>query len=226
MTTTVLAPQPEITEKQEKYVADLAAQRPTWVTLVTGENFETITDVLANLQVKADAAKIGTAPAGLKKIIRKHASSAIDALLGVKPSPLPPTTSVSSDPKPTTAQPTPFQRLQVLLHVIPVSKSVRFALEIDGTWQFFSVDTRKKDGVETRWVNKLLGAPGNWNRKFLPVEEQLKIARLIATNWEQAAADYATKHGRCARCDAHLSDERSRAAKVGWKCAKEWGWAW
>lgn len=197
---------------QLKLIGDLVTERPNWSDFLDGAIFETVFDVLSN---------VGNPDP--KFIAMTEARLAIDALLKIKKGAV-----LAKIAVPATAEkvPTPFERLQVLLEVIPKSKSVRFALEIDGTWEFYSIDTRDKNGHKTRWVNKLLGAPGNWNRKFLPVTDQLRIARLIAANWQQAAEDYAEKHGRCARCDAHLSDERSRAAKVGWKCAQEWGWAW
>lgn len=217
---------PEITKKQENYIGVLAAQRPGWINTVTGADFETVTDTLVNLQIKQEAQAGGYASGGLKKIALKDASRAIDALLKIKPTPLAvpkPQPAPVADP----ARPTPLERLQTLLAVIPTSKSVKFAVEVDGVLKFYAIDLRKtKAGHAVRYVRQLLGAPGSWNRKILSVTEQLTVARLIAQNWEAAAHAYADKHGRCARCDAHLSDERSRAAKAGWKCAKEWGWAW
>lgn len=216
---------PEITEKQKNYIGVLATQRPGWINTVTGVDFETITDTLVNLQIEQEAQAGGYAPAGLKKIALRDASRAIDALLKIKPAPpaLKPQPAPVVDP----AQPTPLERLQTLLAVIPTSKSVKFAVEVDGVLRFYAIDLRKTNaGHAVRYVRQLLGAPGSWNRKILSVAEQLLVARLIARDWEAAAHAYADEHGRCARCDAHLSDARSRAAKAGWKCAKEWGWAW
>lgn len=195
---------------QLKLIGDLVTERPNWSDFLDGQLFETVFDVLGNVG-NPDPKFVSVTEARL----------AINALLKIKKGAV-----LTKIMTPDEKAPSPFQRLQVLLESIPKSKSVRFALEIDGVWEFYSIDERTKNGQKIRWVNKLLGAPGNWNRKFLPIGEQLQIARLIAADWKQAAEDYAVKHGRCARCDAHLSDERSRAAKVGWKCAKEWGWVW
>lgn len=219
---------PQMTPKQEKYIVDLAAQRPGWLKILQGNDFEVVTDVLVNVQIKRDAEQSGTAPAGLKMIALKHASHAIGALLGVRPptAPVQPGPKVAPVAQVAAPTPSPFQRLQVLLTVLPLSKSVRFAVEVDGELRFYAVDRRVKNGETTRWVNQLLGAPGGWNRKKLPIHEQIKIARLIMADWEAAAKAYSTKHGHCFRCDAYLSDKRSRAANAGWNCAKALGWPW
>lgn len=220
---------PEITPKQEKFIVDLTTQRPGWINALTGDDFEVVTDTLVNAQIRREAEQGGYAPAGLKKIVRRAASHAIDSLLKIKPTVFPaaPAVPTAQPTPPTTATPTPLERLQALLEVIPAAQSIRFAVEVDGVLKFYAVDLRKDaNGVQRRWVRQLLGAPGNWNRKRLSVVGQLAIARLIAQDWKAAAHAYATKHGRCSRCDAHLSDERSRVAKAGWKCAKVLGWPW
>lgn len=201
-------------QPQLKLIRDLVAERPNWHNGTPGVETDTVLDVLGN---------VGNPDP--KFVSMTEARLAIRALLKITKSPVAPKPAPTATADAPT-QPGPFERLQVLLQVIPKSKSVRFALQTDGAWRFYAVDLRNRDGHPVRFVNELLGAPGSWNRKYLSTVEQLRIARLLAENWVHAAQDYADQHGRCARCDAYLSDARSRAAKVGWKCAKEWGWAW
>lgn len=245
MTTTDLTTPLQITHKQDKYIVDLTAQRPNWIVMLKGEHYETVADVLVNQQLRAEK-KVE------KFIPRKAASSAIGALLTIKPTPTVATTpaqpqtlkevatkwikeqgttpapAITSEPAKT--PPTPTQRLNQLIINLPDSPHLKFALtNALGVVEFFSLDeVKSKYGKSTyRTVRKLIGAPGNWQRGYLSAHQQLDIMRqMIRYGWEQACKDYATKHGRCFRCDAYLSDARSRAAKVGKHCADILGWPW
>lgn len=245
MTTTDLTTPLQITHKQDKYIVDLTAQRPNWIVMLKGEHYETVADVLVNQQLRAEK-KVE------KFIPRKAASSAIGALLTIKPTPTVATTPAQPqtlkevatkwiDEAATTAnapqasapvaKPAPIERLRQLVLQMPESPHLKFALTNDkGVIEFFSLDTVKSkypNGKSYRRVCKLLGAPGNWNRAFMSVHQQLDIMRQwLRYGWEQGCKDYATKHGRCARCDAFLSDPQSIAAKVGKDCAEALGWPW
>jgi hypothetical protein len=102
-----------------------------------------------------------------------------------------------------------------LLAQIPESK---YALpRKDGTgWDFFEVVQRKSG----RFLNQLLGAPGDWSRKYLSPTLQAAAARAILMDPKASAIAYAKQHGRCAVCDAHLSNPESIARSMGPVCAK------
>lgn len=160
-------------------------------------------------------------PQTLKQVATKWINEA------AQPAPLPiPPPAVT----PTVAGPTPLQRMRQLVKLLPDGPHMKFALTNDkGVVEFFSLDEAKfKSGTGTyRTVRKLLGSPGDWQRGYLSVHQQLDVMRqLLRYGWEQGCKDYAEKHGRCFRCDAHLSDERSRAAKMGKHCAQILGWPW
>lgn len=247
MTMTVMTTQ-VMTVKQHNYIVDLAAKRPNWLIQLPADRKQTVTDVLVNEQIIQAALKGVPHPQPAKTVTLNDASKAISALLGVKPSTqITPTPTPAAQPnlkevavkwfsqpeaaKPAPANaPTPTQRLRQLLANFPDGKHVKFAVEIKGTWEFFSLDEVKSkygNGGTYRSMRKLLGAPGGWNRAYMSVIQQLDVVRaILAVGWEKAAKDYATKHGRCARCDAHLSDAKSIAAKVGKDCADVWGWPW
>jgi hypothetical protein len=247
---------PVMSAKQHIYIVDLAAKRPNWLLQLSTEIKQTITDVLANEQIIQAALKGLPHPGVPKAITVSAASKAISALLGVKPSATLDVTpgqpqslkqvatkwineaAAPTEQKPAPAAaaaapvtpPTPAQRLRQMIKVLPDGPHMKFALTNDkGVLEFFSLDeVKSKYGTGTyRSVRKLIGSPGGWQRGYLSVQQQLSIIRqLLAFGWEQACKDYAEKHGRCFRCDAHLSDERSRAAKLGKHCAEILGWPW
>lgn len=96
----------------------------------------------------------------------------------------------------------------------------RYALpRVDGTgWDFFQVCKSKKTG--NMYVIQLIGSPGDWKRKWLAPGIQVLAAKHIAEAPKAAAVAYAKQHGRCAVCDAHLSDPISIAQSMGPVCKK------
>lgn len=136
-------------------------------------------------------------------VSKAEASFAIDKLLGCKP-------------LPTATQNPMVLAKNLLLGKLPISK---YALpRKDGSgWDFFEVIERKNGA---RFLNQLLGSPSNWNRKMLPIELQLAAGQAISTDPKNSAVQYAVQHGRCAVCNAHLSDPKSIALSMGPVCAK------
>ena len=193
--------------KQVDYIRDLTAGRPEWQSVITGPAAETIFDVLGN---------VGSSD---PKFITTHeASAAIKALLRVRP-----VSTVTATLKQVTSK---FIDLQTALAKLHVG---HYALprKADGVIDFFEVIEREgKNGKPTRYLNRLLGCPGDWNREHLSVDLQAAAARAISGDWVAAAQAYATHFQTCAKCDAPLSHPRSRVAKIGPKCAKDWGWKW
>jgi hypothetical protein len=135
-------------------------------------------------------------------IPRKLASQTIDALQAVKP-----WTKPTSD----------FTELQDILKSLPLS---RYALpRVDGTgWDFFEISEWKQ--TKTRFIQRLLGNPGDWNRAKLSPKLAYAAAKHIAEAPKDAAVQYAKQHGRCAVCNAFLSDPDSIAQGLGPVCAK------
>lgn len=183
-------------DKQNDYVRDLAAQRPTWRTELD----------------EAEVTVLGKFLVGNLKLRGTAASHLIKRLLAIRP------TATKSAPLPVATLVT----LRVTLQDVPDGY---FALQhkATGEWGFFEVVTRK-NGV--RFVNRLKGAPVKWNRQWVNLDEQAAIARALAADWQTAAKAYSTLSTHCTRCNAYLDNPRSRAAKIGPKCAKEWGWVW
>lgn len=112
-----------------------------------------------------------------------------------------------------------FSELQDFLKTLPASK---YAFKgKNGDWVFVEIREAKK-GSKTRFVNRLIGAPGDWKRKFLSIEDSMKVAQYVnKLGPKQCAIDYAEQHGRCAACDAHLSKKESIEASMGPICIKK-----
>lgn len=76
----------------------------------------------------------------------------------------------------------------------------------------------------SRYFRRLVGAPGNWSRKWVP-EGQAKAALAeIAQDYHAAAKLYVQTFTRCCRCDSPLSVASSIEAGIGPVCAKKMGW--
>jgi hypothetical protein len=133
------------------------------------------------------------------------ASEAISALLRCRPF-----------PTLNTAGSATIKEKSDLLRQLPLS---RYALprKDTGEWNFFEV-VQRPNGI--RYLNQLLGSPNDWNRKTISVQLQTAAARAILIDPKASAVAYASRHGRCAVCNAHLSDPESIARSMGPVCAK------
>jgi hypothetical protein len=193
--------------KQINWIRDMLAERPNWYDLLNGQTYETAFDILGNVN-NPDP----------KFVAMHEARTLIDTLLKMK---------ATKPSKSSSVTPSPFTRLQALLKNV---KPGYYALpREDGTdtFDFFRVvEIEKGQWAGKRFVNRLVGAPGSWDRVKPTMPQQLEITRKIAVDVDESAKLYAAKHRRCCRCNADLSHPRSQVALIGEKCAGIWGWAW
>jgi|SRR6185295_4936709 len=177
-------------DKQTGYIKDLIAQRPTWPTIPDHK----IRNIIRYVKRDEDVAM-------------RDASKAIEALLKLPIA------------QPKTAE--PWVEVNDILQSLPLS---RYALpRVDGSgWDFFEVSELKlgNKALKFRYIKQLIGAPGDWTRKKLPFKLALAAAKHILEAPKHSAVQYAKQHGRCAVCDAHLSDPVSIAQSMGPVCAK------
>lgn len=97
----------------------------------------------------------------------------------------------------------------------------RYALKEDDRWVFYEVVERK---TGRRFLNRLIGAPSDWQRQFLPPMIQRSVAREILEMGSKASAlAYAEQHGRCSMCNSPLSDPKSILRSMGPTCAGRFG---
>lgn len=193
--------------KQTGWIRDMAAEKIGWQDNVAGDVAETILDILGN---------VGNPDP--KFITSLEASRAIGALLAYKPAKTAPVPGAGVSV---------FTRLQTVLAALKPGYYALPREDVEDTYDFYRVvEVENGPWKGRRFVNRLLGAPGGWNKVKPTVAQQLPIAKLIARDWQAAAKAYAAKHQKCARCNADLSNPRSQVALVGEHCAGEWGWPW
>lgn len=161
----------------------------------------------------------------VSKIVRRVAASdAIDYLLKTAPKKISDDAPPSVDLKPV-AKPhvSLWQQLKDTLVDAPAAK---YALpcdpaDADSDIVFLEVVRRKNGGV---FVNKLLGAPGDWHRAWLTPAQQLDWAKRITEDPTKHATTYCVKFTRCAACDSPLSNAQSIAEAMGPVCRKKFKW--
>ena len=95
----------------------------------------------------------------------------------------------------------------------------------DSGWVFYQVDKP----TEGRWagyvfVNRLVGAPGDYRRIKVGRGESIKVLKDINRNPKQAMIDYGLHSGVCGRCGSPLTDPESRRRGLGPICAGKSGW--
>jgi len=192
-------------ERSIKFLTDLATKRD-WRNVLQGQLYETALDALGN---------VGNPDP--KFISQREASKAIDALLKIKPPAQVVGVGVNTHVGFAAVD---HSLLTQVLATLPLSKYALPRRSDPTIWDFFEVIERKNG---TRYLNRLLGAPGNWNRSFLTAQLQLTAAQAVAVNPQAAAFEYANQHGRCSCCDAKLSNPKSIAASMGPVCRKRFG---
>ena len=70
---------------------------------------------------------------------------------------------------------------------------------------------------------QLHGAPGSFSRSTLPVEDALVFARIIKKDPYKYTSTFADIYQCCGKCGADLTDETSRALRLGPICRKGFG---
>lgn len=166
-------------------------------------------------------------------VSKKDASAAIDTLLKKCPKIVVAPTAAPTD--------APLSWAQVkanafaLLDTVPASyKGIKYAVPNTDTKSvnaFVFYEVREYKGK--RYLNHLLGAPGDWNREFVPYKNYASIIQRIkdasyVTNEDEplsgpmaAAARFSDMYTVCACCCAPLSNGKSLAAKFGPVCIKK-----
>lgn len=166
-------------------------------------------------------------------VSKKDASHAISTLLDKCPKIV-----VASTAAPIGAQlsyPQLKAQALALLDTVPASyKGIKYAVPNTDTKSvstFVFYEVREYKGK--RYLNRLQGAPGDWNRQFVSYKDYAGIVQRIKdavhTTYEgesltgpmAAAARFSDMYTICACCGAKLSNGKSIAAKFGPVCAKK-----
>lgn len=87
---------------------------------------------------------------------------------------------------------------------------------------FWKVTEGRKPGV--RFVKRVIGGGDQKYPRLVEISQQQQLAALRAIlreGIEQAAEEYAVNQERCKKCGIHLTDDDSRAARMGPVCRGE-----
>jgi hypothetical protein len=76
---------------------------------------------------------------------------------------------------------------------------------------------------DTQYVRVLRGAPGSFNREKPTYRDQVDLVNIIATSPQLFAQTFGLVYTCCGSCGAELTDDRSRALKLGPECRKKFG---
>lgn len=89
-------------------------------------------------------------------------------------------------------------------------------------YDFWKVTEGRKPGV--RFVKRVIGGGDLKYPRLEPVSRQEQMAALgaiLRTGIEKSREDYADNQQRCMRCGLHLTDQESRAARMGPVCREK-----
>lgn len=108
----------------------------------------------------------------------------------------------------------------------------RYALKLPAAWwgdnliwKFFQVNDGKTNWKEHKFVVRLIGAPGDYQKLTLRRDEQEAMLRKIdQAGTRNAMLAYGLHSGVCGKCSSPLSDPTSLARGIGPKCAAKMGW--
>ncbi len=90
----------------------------------------------------------------------------------------------------------------------------------DGLLEFFEVKTGKGKWAGKQFVERLIGAPGDWRRYPVRGMERQRVMQQIDFDPKAAAIRFSKEFTVCAVCGSPLSDPESLALGLGPICAR------
>lgn len=90
---------------------------------------------------------------------------------------------------------------------------------VNGDWLFLEV----KEWMSTRYMRKLQGSIGSFNRVKLETSDVLALTELISNNPYKYARQFGELYSCCGSCGAELTDPISRELQLGPECRKKFG---
>lgn len=186
--------------KQRKYIRGLLDERD--VSELTKTN---LLEVIENVD--------------LPKTGENSASSIISMLLGLKRKPK------SAAPREATpAEPSNLYLLQTGMFAIPVSELSPELQVLAGHSDLLFGEVR--EWQKRRFVNALKGAPGAFARTRLAKETahlRREVVDILIRDQHKYVKLFGEHYTCCGSCGAELSDDTSRALKLGPECRKKFG---
>lgn len=74
-----------------------------------------------------------------------------------------------------------------------------------------------------KYLRRLHGAPGAFNRSKMSLKDSLAILDILARNPYEHTKLFGQHYACCGKCGAELTDEKSRALMLGPECRKAFG---
>ena len=111
-----------------------------------------------------------------------------------------------------------------LAQLAPMHYAVQLGGPLGGKLMFFEVrQVEKGRWAGRKFLNRLLGSPGDWRRERVAPNLAALAIEVIAADPAGCAKRYADEFTCCAACRAPLSDKASRDRGLGPDCAKKSG---
>jgi hypothetical protein len=91
-------------------------------------------------------------------------------------------------------------------------------------WRFYEVQDGKGKWQGYKFIKRLIGAPGQYQKNPLSREARIPIMKVLESDPQKAMTDYGLQSGVCGKCSSPLSDPVSLARGIGPKCLAKLGW--
>jgi hypothetical protein len=112
-------------------------------------------------------------------------------------------------------------KVQKSKYAVPTAELIMdfFDEKVDNDLLF--VEVREYEG--TRYIRRLHGAPGSFNRSKLSRSDSLAVLAQITQDTYKYARLFGEHYQCCGKCGAELTDAKSRKLQLGPDCRKAWG---
>jgi hypothetical protein len=106
----------------------------------------------------------------------------------------------------------------------------RYALFMDTSatmgpvWKFFEVQDGKGRWKGYKFIKRLIGSPGDYQKADMGRVERDRILKEIERDPKKAMLDYGQHSGVCGACSSPLTDPESLRLGIGPKCRAKRGW--
>lgn len=117
----------------------------------------------------------------------------------------------------------PSARIRAAAEQLPQVKSLRFALEEDGQWNFYQVD-RPQTGKWRGYTFLKIQASDDFHSIRNLDRVATVLEALIERGIEKAVSDYGHQIGECGICHRTLTDPESIDRGIGPVCITKVGW--
>lgn len=94
----------------------------------------------------------------------------------------------------------------------------------DAVWMFYEVTDGKGRWKGYKFLKRLIGAPGQYQKNPVGASERPALFKAIEADPNKAMTDYGLQSKVCGKCASPLSDPVSIARGIGPKCLSKLGW--